>query len=212
MPDAQEQQGPQSVDRKTRERRFEADGIGQEFLARVPDVPPTGGAGGRVHVEFGVVIAPGWSSGNSLTVHPCDENGANAGPAVVTVYAVTPTGKAVTYVEAEEGDVVAYLPYGGDKGVLVNVIHGATCGSPKAIYATFEGSETAQCDNWARDDQAPNDGVTIPVTTRVVYNEAGDEKLYGFYRTLTFDSAGQLKNISAETRYEIDVPGPCVVT
>jgi len=44
------------------------------------------------------------------------------------------------------------------------------------------------------------------MVTRVGYFDAGDEKLYGYVRTIKFDQWGRLASISAETRYEIDVP------
>lgn len=64
--------------------------------------------------------------------------------------------------------------------------------------------ETADAGTWAR--SSATDGVSVPVQTRNEYNEAGDEILYGYYRTWTFDSWGRLRTISAETRYTIDTP------
>ena len=86
-----------------------------------------------------------------------------------------------------------------------------TAENPKEILPTsLEGSETAQTDTWDVDNQDSGyDGVKIKITTRVVYNEAGDQILYGFYRELTFDSIGRLKEISAETRYNVDTPEEC---
>jgi hypothetical protein len=40
----------------------------------------------------------------------------------------------------------------------------------------------------------------------VVYNEAGDHKVYGYYREMLYDTTGKLNSISAETRIEIDAP------
>jgi hypothetical protein len=96
----------------------------------------------------------------------------------------------------------------GSTEILIDI--SGTSGTVKALYATFEGSETAQSDTWDRENpDSGKDGVTIPVTTRVVYNHAGDKKVYGFYRTFTYDSTGMLKAISAETRYEVDAAGAC---
>ncbi len=91
--------------------------------------------------------------------------------------------------------------------------HKVTANNPAEILpSTFEGLETAQVDEWKIDEQdyaGGYDGVKIKVTTRVVYNESGDQVLYGFYRELTFDSLGRLAEISAETRYNIDTPEEC---
>lgn len=57
--------------------------------------------------------------------------------------------------------------------------------------------------------QTTTDGVEVRVTTRMSYNDAGDEKLYAFHRTFTFDSRGMLATISGETRVEVDTPGAC---
>ena len=82
--------------------------------------------------------------------------------------------------------------------------------NPDAIGTTPEGSETADTDTLDLDNPtADTDGATIKLHSRTVYNDTGDEVLYGYYRTLTFDSAGLLKQISAETPYGIDTPGAC---
>jgi len=88
---------------------------------------------------------------------------------------------------------------------------GGTWEYPQVILPeTITGdNETAQTDDWDRTDQGDSDGVTIKVQTRAVYNAAGDTILYGFHRALTFDSAGALVTISAETRYTIDEPAAC---
>ena len=81
------------------------------------------------------------------------------------------------------------------------------------FYQTYEGKETAESDNWIRSDTILSDtGVVMPITTRIVYNHTGDEILYGFYRKLTFDSAGNLEFASDEVRYEIDTPSDCTAT
>jgi len=41
---------------------------------------------------------------------------------------------------------------------------------------------------------------------RVVFNDQGDQKLYGYYRQMLFDTTGKLASISEETRIEIDAP------
>ena len=83
--------------------------------------------------------------------------------------------------------------------------------NPLVLYSTFEGSEDAQTDSWDADSPGPYDGVKVYKTMRVVYkhDDGGDEKLYGFYREFIYDVQGNLKNISAETIYEIDEPEAC---
>ena len=66
-----------------------------------------------------------------------------------------------------------------------------------------EGSETAATDTWTAGGA---DGLALWVTCRVVYNDAGDEKLYEFRRKLTFDKSGRLYSASGETRIEVEVP------
>jgi hypothetical protein len=71
--------------------------------------------------------------------------------------------------------------------------------------------ETAATDEWdITDPPAGKDGVTVRVQTRTAYNDAGDQKLYAFYRDLTFDSRGCLVAATGETRVEIDAPEDCV--
>jgi len=74
-----------------------------------------------------------------------------------------------------------------------------------------EGSESADTGEWNRDDAFAKgeNGFETYITTRVVYNHAGDKKLYGFSRTLQFDAFGMLYNVSQETQYTIDEPESC---
>ncbi len=75
---------------------------------------------------------------------------------------------------------------------------------------TPEGTETADTGTWARDNQPANkDGVDIKVHTRSVYNDAGNEILYGFWREFTFDATGRLVALSLETRYIVNTPDAC---
>ncbi|GAH45853.1 unnamed protein product [marine sediment metagenome] len=89
-------------------------------------------------------------------------------------------------------------------------LQAGTADVPAVILpAAFE-NETAQTDDWDRD--APpggKDGVEVRVQMRTAYCDAGDETLYAFYRTFTYDSQGNLVTISAETRVSIDVPEAC---
>lgn len=69
-----------------------------------------------------------------------------------------------------------------------------------------EGSETADT---ATHTSSGANGVKVKLHTRSVYNNSGDEKLYGYQREFIFDKEGRLYSISAETRYEIDAPEDC---
>lgn len=80
--------------------------------------------------------------------------------------------------------------------------------SPASVGTTAE-TEAAQTDTWDRDSQGSNDGVEFTVLCRQAYDSSGDETLYGYYRTVTYDSLGNLATISAETRVTIDTPGLC---
>lgn len=80
---------------------------------------------------------------------------------------------------------------------------------PDTIGSTGE-TEAAQSDSWDRENQAEGkSGVIIAMQTRTAYNDSGDEKLYAYYRDLTYDSGGLLVSVSAETRITIDVPEAC---
>lgn len=67
---------------------------------------------------------------------------------------------------------------------------------------------------WDVTEQDPEEeGVIINMVTRVMYQteeDGGSEILYGFCRTLGFDTAGKLAAISGECRYIIDTPEPCI--
>jgi len=83
---------------------------------------------------------------------------------------------------------------------------------PDAIGVAIDGTsnDAADADTWDRESPtAGKDGLTIPITCRLVYDHNGDEDLHGFYRTFTFDEMGRLTDISAETEYTIDDPGAC---
>ena len=81
--------------------------------------------------------------------------------------------------------------------------------SPATIGSAAEGSETADTATFDRADQGTDDGLTITVLTRLVYNHTGDEILYGYFRTFAFDSTGRLVEVSAETRVTIETPEAC---
>lgn len=67
-----------------------------------------------------------------------------------------------------------------------------------------EGGETALTDTWT--SSPTGNGLALWVVSRVVYNEAGDQKLYKYFRKLTFDKCGRLWSVSGETRVIVDTP------
>ena len=72
------------------------------------------------------------------------------------------------------------------------------------IGTNDEGLGPAEATAWPDD---PRQGLKLYAMTRVAYYNAGDEKLYGYVRLLTFDSGGRLYSVGAETRVTIDTPG-----
>jgi hypothetical protein len=102
--------------------------------------------------------------------------------------------------KAKLAQVLSSEPYGNE--VLIPIGAPTDPTSPATIGETTEGSETASTSTYT----TTTTGVQLHMLTRVVYNDAGDEKLYGYVRTLKFDHHGRLASISAETRHEIDVP------
>ena len=82
--------------------------------------------------------------------------------------------------------------------------------SPYAVQATTFETEAADAKTWdITSPPAATDGVTVRLQTRTAYDDSSDEKLYGYYRDLTFDSVGKLVAVSAETRVTIDTPEEC---
>ena len=65
-----------------------------------------------------------WTSGNTVTLDPCDSAGVDNGRPNVTAYAFTPTdtvpGDGAIALAIAADDVLAYLPFGANKGILVN--------------------------------------------------------------------------------------------
>lgn len=76
-----------------------------------------------------------------------------------------------------------------------------------AIGSTNE-NEAAATDSWQRATGPVGATLTKAQVWRFAYNEAGDEKLYAFYRTEVHDAVG-VYSISAETRVTIDIPEDC---
>ena len=102
-----------------------------------------------------------------------------------------------------EGDV---LTYSGTAWVGSQPNAANPGASIDTLGSNSEGSETAATDTWT---SGGTNGLALWQTCRVVYNEAGDEKLYEFRRKLTFDKSGRLYSVSGETRIEVDAPGDC---
>jgi len=77
--------------------------------------------------------------------------------------------------------------------------------SPANSVGTTAETEAAQTDSWTVEDGT----LGLTALTRMAYNHAGDETLYGYYRTFKFDAQGHLTSVSTETRVTIDVPEAC---
>jgi hypothetical protein len=114
------------------------------------------------------------------------------------------------------GFLVGYSDEEGSTGQPVYLIPWARprTASGDTIGTTSEGSETADGKSWKRDEVAAGDQygdgpITVNLISRVVYNEAGDKKLYAYARSLKFDASGRLFEVSAETRYIVDTPVDC---
>lgn len=99
----------------------------------------------------------------------------------------------------------------GEKWALVRFdCAPGTSEDPAVLEPTDFEQETAATDEWdITDPPSGKDGVVVRMQTRTAYNDSGDQKLYAFYRDLTFDSRGCLVAATAETRVEIDAPEDC---
>jgi hypothetical protein len=80
---------------------------------------------------------------------------------------------------------------------------------PFTYAAPGEGTEAADAAAEDVGDEADAKPIRLYAMTRVAYYHAGDKKLYGYVRAMTFDAWGHLQEIGAETRVEIDVTGAC---
>jgi hypothetical protein len=129
-----------------------------------------------------------------------------------TNFAWERNGKTSFTANASTGDVVVlHREVLADTGVIYWAFDaaGSPTGSatnPTTIGGYVEGSETASTDTWLL---SSGYAVTLWVTTRAVYNEAGDGILYEYRRPVTFDTTGKLYSIGAETRIIVDTPGTC---
>ena len=63
-----------------------------------------------------------WASGNTVTLYPCaDEDGTSPDTGTeITAYIITPYGGTPHDVSITQNDILAYLPFGVNKGLLVN--------------------------------------------------------------------------------------------
>ncbi len=95
-----------------------------------------------------------WTSGNTITLDPCDTEGVDNGRPDVTAYAFTPTsiapGDGAVALAIAKDDILAYLSYGDKLGVLVNPPVAAR-GGMFAVKCwkdggADQGTDTTQCD------------------------------------------------------------------
>ena len=88
---------------------------------------------------------------------------------------------------------------GGNTQWVIDHVLG-TSSSPKDLTFSGEHPESAQSVSWERGNQGSNDGVKLLIPQGPSYYDGGDETLYQYYITVTFDSLGCLKDITGETR------------
>lgn len=102
--------------------------------------------------------------------------------------------------KAKLAQVMASAPYGDEQEIPLGLPSDPS--SPATVGDTDEGDETADSTTYT----ANATGLQLHCMTRVGYFDSGDEKLYGYIRTLKFDKFGRLSSLSAETRIIIDTP------
>jgi hypothetical protein len=177
-------------------------------------VEPTAGDGGNVAIvlepiaqqRFGLAAIAG-ASLVQISVSDAGHEYAEAKAGDVTQLQSAATGDIrILWAESGTGTVWTLVRLGGGSQPILGDA------SNPAIMAPASGSietETAQTDTWDRASPPSGKAGVKLRTMRIAYNDAGDEKLYAFYRDLVFDSRGMLATISAETRVTIDVPDAC---
>lgn len=69
-----------------------------------------------------------------------------------------------------------------------------------------EHAEAIESGTWDRASVVDMSGVRLTVQTGTAYDHESDRTLYAFVRDLTFNTDGQLVEVSAERRYIIDAP------
>lgn len=98
-----------------------------------------------------------WTSGNTVTLDPCNVDEVDNGLANVTAHVFTPTtttpGSGTVIPVIADGDLLAYIPYGDNLGVLINpptTIKGQTGMLAVKCWkdgGTTNGDHETQCDN-----------------------------------------------------------------
>lgn len=184
----------------------------------------------KPEVRWGTVIAPYvWSDATFVQVYPTNytENADGVFSSVIStddsakidVYVTNPIVSDVSIISDVtkaislfSDDIIAYSWFGDHKGIMLG--GGAGLGTAvdptELLPASFEGTSTAAVDTWLlTSDYSPNDGVAFKLTTRIMYDHASEEILYGFYRTFTITTLGNVLSIGSETRYLIDTPEDC---
>ena len=68
-------------------------------------------------------------------------------------------------------------------------------------------SETADSTSWSKASDATP--LNLNLVARVVYNPSGDQKLYAFVRTLSFDARGVLLSVGGEARVTVSDTESC---
>ncbi len=184
------------------------------------------------NVRWGTVFAPYvWSDATYVQVYPTNytenANGiftnivSTDASAIINVYVTNPIISDVSVISDVtkaislfSDDIIAYSWFGDHKGIMLGGGGGAGLGTAvdptELLPASFEGTSDAATDTWlVTSDYSPKDGVEYKMTTRVMYDDTGEEILYGFYRTFTITTLGNVLSISGETRYVIDAPEDC---
>ena len=159
-------------------------------------------------VQWGVVAAD-WQGGaeNAVTIHPCAND---AGDGVeegetISLQATTHDHDDLSFVDALEGDIVAYSPYynstGARTGVLLNVVHGGRYTNPDALGWDVV-DLNVKADTWTRamEWKANIFGWHCRFVTRIV----PDGTLRWWYeRPIQCDHAGQTVYVGGETKHSI---------
>ena len=139
-----------------------------------------------------------WVSVDCLAKTATWASGAAYATGTKTVYIypmleITCAGSIITgFIQRRSTDIVATSSIG---------VHDPT--SKDTIGSTSEGSETAEgtTKTFGSDDK----GLTLYMTSRIGYYDAGAKTLWGYIRELRFDEGGRLCFVGGETRVSIDV-------
>jgi len=146
-------------------------------------------------------VSSDWSSGNTIDANPCNDDGSDVDTSIdLTLYAVSDTDHDCDYVYAKEDDVVAYVPWGEDKGVLVNIIHGGLFEYAKDLspQPPTDDDDTHYTDTWDRDDDDDNNlGLTLYIQTRE-YMDPDTYHWIAVMRKVQIDSLGCWRHVGPE--------------